>query len=716
MIIAMLLAACPDSDKSPPVTIPAVPTDVKAEAKSSTSITVTWKLVSGATSYEVHREIGSSRSWLTTVTRNTHTDTDLEHDTTYKYYIAAKNDAGTSDLSTPDSATTPESELTIPESPTGVTAAAVSPTSIRITWNPISNATSYEIYYRESTYSGYPFNFVDEITGCEFLHTSLQPNTTYYYNIKAKNRVGLSDYSSNTSAKTQSGSTTIPVIPTGVTISVQSSTSIRITWNPVSTATNYDVYYAVGSSSSGKTFAGNISSTTYNHTNLQPDTTYFYFIRAKNDAGNSDFSSAVSAKTQPSPATKPANPSGIAASAKSSTSILVTWNSVSNATSYDVYYSASSYSSAAVFIDNVTILSYNHNNLQPNTTYYYFIKAKNSAGDSGFSSSASAKTPVPEITIPAIPTGVSASLQPPNSIRITWNTVSNATGYDVYYTIDSSSSSPIFVSTVTNPLYTHSNLQSDTTYFYFIKAKNSAGYSEYSSPASAKTQLIQKPSAPTGVTAKAQSSSSIIVSWDSVSDAISYDVYYTVGSSSTKSLPINVTNTSYTHSSLQSETIYNYFIKAKNSAGDSDDFSSAASATTQAPPVTKPAAPTGVKASYVSSTNRVTVSWDAVSGATSYSVYYTTGVGTTKKVASSSITRGTSYSHNVSSINANLFFDVINDSHGENTTNNITDDANPRIISPTITVYYYVTAKNSAGVESDFSASSPIVNIPRGSM
>jgi titin len=670
LVIAMLFGACwpSDSGGSGGTSVPNVPTDVTAVAVSSTSITITWKLVPGATSYEVHREIGSARSKITTVTGNTYTDTDLEHDTTYKYYIAAKNDAGTSDLSTPDSATTPIAPK--PTTPKGLTAVAVSSSSIRITWNPVTGAKSYDVYYWSGYYVYDKFNFIGNTTSTEYIHSDLQSNTTHYYSVRAKNDSDVSNLSDYVEAKTPVAEIMKPAIPTGVTPSVQSSTSIRITWNPVSTTTSYDVYYAIGSSSSSKTFAGNIYSPPYNHNYLQPDTTYFYFIKAKNGAGDSDFSSAVSAKTQSSPTTTPASPTGVVATAQSSTGILVTWNPVSTATSYDVYYAFSNSSSSAIFVGNVPSPPYTHINLQPNTAYYYFIKSKNSAGDSGFSSSASAKTSVPEITKPTSPTGVSASLLPPNSIRVIWNPVSNASGYDIYFTINSPTGTKNTASeNLKTTSYTHSGLLSETTYYYFIKAYNSAGYSDFSSYDSITTPIILKPNAPTGVTAKAQSSSSIIISWNSVSDATSYDIYYTVGSSSEKSLPINVSSNSYTHSSLQPETTYNYFIKAKNSAGDSDFSSDSASATTQAPPITKPAVPVGISA--VLQPRRIIVTWTAVSGATSYEVYYSISRSSVKTYAGT--VSGTSYSHT-----------------------NFQDNTSYE---------YFIRAKNSSSVVSDFSSS-----------
>jgi hypothetical protein len=47
-------------------------------------------------------------------------------------------------------------------------------------------------------------------------------------------------------------------------------------------------------------------------------------------------------------------------------------------------------------------------------------------------------------------------------------------------------------------------------------------------------------------------------------------VYYEIGYSSTKNLAATVTDTSYTHTGLQADTTYYYYIKAVNSAGESD--------------------------------------------------------------------------------------------------------------------------------------------------
>jgi len=93
------------------------------------------------------------------------------------------------------------SDVKIPSSPTNVRAVAVSSTSISITWNSVSGAASYDVYYETGSM---PITKVNTVTVTSYTHTSLQPNTTYHYYIAARNSAGTSDYSSRATAVTQS--------------------------------------------------------------------------------------------------------------------------------------------------------------------------------------------------------------------------------------------------------------------------------------------------------------------------------------------------------------------------------------------------------------------------------------------------------------------------------------------------------------------------------
>lgn len=92
--------------------------------------------------------------------------------------------------------------------------------------------------------------------------------------------------------------------------------------------------------------------------------------------------------TLSAPVVAPSAPTGVSATDGSSTAnVTVRWDSVSGATSYLVYRGTSSSSGSASQIGTSTSTSYTDSSATPGTLYYYWVKAKNSGGTSGFSSS-----------------------------------------------------------------------------------------------------------------------------------------------------------------------------------------------------------------------------------------------------------------------------------------------------------------------------------------
>jgi len=112
----------------------------------------------------------------------------------------------------------------------------------------------------------------------------------------------------------------------------------------------------------------------------------------------------------------------------------------------------------------------------------------------------------------------------------------------------------------------------------------------------------------------------ISVDWTAVSGATSYNVYYntTDNSSLASQWGGDYTGTTATIDGLTNGTLYYVWVKAKN-AGGSSPFSPAASGA----PV--PSAPSAPPAPTLTLGNQqISVDWTAVSGATSYNVYYNT--------------------------------------------------------------------------------------------
>ena len=145
---------------------------------------------------------------------------------------------------------------------------------------------------------------------------------------------------------------------------------------------------AAGSYSPLNTVGPNV--TNYNDAGLTEATTYYYRIIAYHNVdGDSMYSSEVNATTLP------AAPSGLSATAASSSIIDLSWTDNSNGeTGYKIERkigATGTYIQVGTVGANVT--SYSNTGLSGSKTYYYHVMAYNVTGDSAQSNEANATTP-----------------------------------------------------------------------------------------------------------------------------------------------------------------------------------------------------------------------------------------------------------------------------------------------------------------------------------
>jgi Concanavalin A-like lectin/glucanases superfamily/Bacterial Ig domain/Divergent InlB B-repeat domain/CARDB/Fibronectin type III domain len=373
-------------------------------------------------------------------------------------------------------------KLTVEEfvAPTGVLATDGNYSDkVIINWNEASGATDYEVWRDINNTTSGAIKIKDSITGTSYDDNTVTPGTTYYYWVKAKNTDGTSGFSTSNSGY---AAISIPQTPTGTSATDGTYTDkVRVTWNVVSNATSYEVWRDINSTTSGAIkIKDSTSGTSYDDTTATPGTTYYYGIKAKNSAGTSGFSTSNSGYAAIS---IPQPPTGISASDGTYTDkVRITWNAVNNATSYEVWRDINSTTNGAIKIkDSVAGTSYEDTSVTPGTTYYYWVKAKNSDGTSGFSTSNSGYA---AIGIPQIPTGISATDGTyTDKVRVTWNAASNATSYEVWRDINSTTSGAIKIKdSVTGTSYDDTSVTPGTTYYYWVKARNAGGSSDYSAP------------------------------------------------------------------------------------------------------------------------------------------------------------------------------------------------------------------------------------------
>jgi hypothetical protein len=94
------------------------------------------------------------------------------------------------------------------------------------------------------------------------------------------------------------GPTGTPTTPVGLKFTVESISSIKISWNYIADANSYILYRATDSASNFQIIKGEALETVYLDTGLSLSSTYYYKVAAKNSHGISNQSSTLTATTK----------------------------------------------------------------------------------------------------------------------------------------------------------------------------------------------------------------------------------------------------------------------------------------------------------------------------------------------------------------------------------------------------------------------------------
>lgn len=172
---------------------------------------------------------------------------------------------------------------------------------------------------------------------------------------------------------------------------------------------------------------------------------------------------------------------------------------------------------------------------------------------------------------PDAPSNLLATTLSKTSIRLDWNQSLtpnyNETGFEIYQA--TAAGGPYTLVAITQAdaaSYTVNDLQAKTTYYYKLRSVNNTGASSATTEANATTDADQSaPTAPANLTITGSTASSIAVSWTASSDDVGVEQYqiYVNGT-----LAYLTTTTSFIVNNLQSGTVYNIYVRAKDGSNN----------------------------------------------------------------------------------------------------------------------------------------------------
>lgn len=467
----------------------------------------TWRSAALSDSYDLQISLtptfGDTLINRLNLTDTTFTAT-LDYLTTYNWRVRGKSEIGNGEWSDTHSFTTiiEKPEVVFLSSPQNE--ATEVPISSTLSWNHSERAETYNVQISESADFSTLVKDTTNVTLTTFNVASLKYNTFYYWRVKALNAGGESEWSDSFSFFTAYAlATPITIAPTQN--SSEETQPVRFEWNPVENAIDYtlevssDSLFAVkldlsntdaASETATKSKSKNWTISQIVNT-LEFESRYYWRLRAENQEGISDWTKTNTFTTQKAPIEgKVALDLPINNTVDLSFPISLSWNSFAGANIYDVQLSKSASFDTTIIASGISEEVYMPETTLDTTSYFWRVRASVDDQLTAWSEVWTFKT---ELRVPEIPFwepydgGDNVSKLP----LLSWNQSTRAETYHLQLSSNSEFSSLIVDETDidTTNYQLNDELESNTLYYWHIRAGNQSGFSEWSETLSFKTEI-----------------------------------------------------------------------------------------------------------------------------------------------------------------------------------------------------------------------------------
>jgi predicted phage tail protein len=353
------------------------------------------------------------------------------------------------------------------------------------------------------------------------------------------------------------------------------------TWNDVAGETNYALWL-VNKGTGAFVFAKDdiaANSTSYTLTNGDvsgglASGEYRFWINSISANGYSqsgtptDFSVGAATVVPASPTVTGTSDSGLGGNRPQ-----VNWNSVSGASSYNVYFINRGTGTLVASQTGIATTNFIPASGLADGKYRIWVSATNVAGTSAWSTPFDFDVGTP-VVVPVAPTvsGTSDSGFGTNRPQINWNTVSGAASYGVYLVNQDTGTLITSQTGIGINSFTPATGLADGRYRIWVNATNIAGTSGWSTPFdfSIGTAPVSPPTTPTGIAASNTNTSLPTVTWTAQAAGTKYAIWLiNLDTNTLVSGATNLTTASFTPASPLANGHYRIFVRAYNSLGSS---------------------------------------------------------------------------------------------------------------------------------------------------
>jgi len=565
------------------------PTNLTYTVQNGNDIVLSWGASQYAESYNIYQiSADGQTALLESLTSRSYTISNAAAGD-YTYSVSAAHPLyGESPLSTPVSV---EVVHPVMKAPTNFTYTVTNGNDVILKWDSVPYTTNYKIY---QIIDGEKV-LKSTVTGTSVSYTRV-PAGEYTYVIHSySDRFGESAEGSLLAVTV---SDVKMVAPANLTYKIQNINDIVLTWNSVPYATGYKVYQIIDGQ---KVLKSTVTGISTSYTKV-PAGNYTFEVYSYSDRfGESAEGSQVSLTIEAVNLTPPNN---FTHDIQNGNDIVLSWDSVPNATSYKIYQIIDG---QKILKSTVTRTTVTYANMKAGDYTYEIRSYSDRFGESQDGNQVSFSLVYPTMEPP---TNLIQTVKNATDFTISWDPSAYATSYKVYQVTNGQKT---LKSTVTGTSVTYTNM-APGEYTYIVHSYSSRfGESAEGSPLTV-TLNGQTMEAPENLTYTITNGNDITLRWSSAEYATSYKVYQIVDGQ--KILKSSVKGTSVTYTNLPSGD-YKYVVHSVSSLlGESPNGAeltiSLVHPTMQAPS----------NLSYkIQNGNDIVLTWSSVQYATSYRVY-----------------------------------------------------------------------------------------------